>query len=69
MRVYVGGLSSSTEKAEVEREFKKFGSLRDVWVARNPPGFAFLEFEDQRDADVGLRRESTAVEHRLILKY
>jgi arginine/serine-rich splicing factor 7 len=52
MRVYVGGLSNHTEKAEVEREFKKFGSLRDVWVARNPPGFAFLEFDDPRDAEV-----------------
>jgi hypothetical protein len=22
--------------------------LRSVWVARNPPGFAFVEFEDAR---------------------
>jgi len=25
--------------------------LKSVWVARNPPGFAFVEFEDSRDAD------------------
>ena len=54
MRVYVGNLSSSTDKSDVEREFKKFGSLRDVWVARHPPGFAFLEFDDPRDAEVCL---------------
>ena len=25
--------------------------LKSVWVARNPAGFAFVEFEDSRDAD------------------
>ena len=30
--------------------FKRYGSLRDVWVARKPPGFAFLNFDDPRDA-------------------
>jgi len=23
---------------------------RSVWVARRPPGYAFLEFDDERDA-------------------
>ncbi|PIK43582.1 Serine/arginine-rich splicing factor 7 [Apostichopus japonicus] len=31
-------------------EFEKFGTLRNVWVARNPPGFAFVEFKDHNDA-------------------
>ena len=26
--------------------------MRDVWVARKPPGFAFVEMEDRRDAQV-----------------
>ena len=52
MRVYVGNLPSTAEKSEVEREFKRYGSVRDVWVARNPPGFAFIEFDDPRDAEV-----------------
>ena len=52
VRVYVGNLRSDTDKGEIEREFEKFGKLNDVWVARNPPGFAFLEFDDARDADV-----------------
>jgi arginine/serine-rich splicing factor 7 len=26
-----------------------------VWVARKPPGFAFVEFEDRRDASDAVR--------------
>ncbi|KAK4303566.1 hypothetical protein Pmani_024425 [Petrolisthes manimaculis] len=29
--------------------------MRNVWVARNPPGFAFVEFEDVRDAEDAVR--------------
>jgi hypothetical protein len=38
-RVYVGNLEDGTSKRDLEREMEGFGSLRDVWVARNPPGF------------------------------
>jgi hypothetical protein len=51
-RVYLGNLNPNVDKSEVQREFQKFGALADVWVARNPPGFSFLEFEDARDAEV-----------------
>uniref|UniRef100_A0AAV2M7M3 RRM domain-containing protein n=1 Tax=Knipowitschia caucasica TaxID=637954 RepID=A0AAV2M7M3_KNICA len=30
-------------------------SIASVWVARNPPGFAFVEFEDPRDATDAVR--------------
>jgi arginine/serine-rich splicing factor 7 len=26
-----------------------------VWVARKPPGFAFIDFDDKRDAEDALR--------------
>lgn len=29
----------------------RYGPLRSVWIARRPPGFAFVEFEDARDAE------------------
>ena len=35
---------------DLREEFDRYGRLKDVWVARNPPGFAFIEFEDDRDA-------------------
>lgn len=54
-RVYVGNLGSNGNKSEIEREFSKFGLVRDVWVARNPTGFAFVEFDDIRDADDAIK--------------
>lgn len=73
-RVYVGDLGSGGSKPELEREFERYGALKSVWVARNPPGqlpamppiltrhpylllsgFAFIEFEDPRDAEDAVR--------------
>ncbi|CRL08443.1 CLUMA_CG021266, isoform A [Clunio marinus] len=54
-KVYVGNLGSSASKHEIEKSFSKYGPLRNVWVARNPPGFAFVEFEDSRDAEDAVR--------------
>ena len=32
-----------------------YGPIRKVWVAQNPHGFAFIEFEDERDAEDSVR--------------
>jgi arginine/serine-rich splicing factor 7 len=32
-------------------EFDRFGKVIDVWVARKPPGFAFIEYEDEKCAE------------------
>lgn len=50
-KLYVGDLGSNASKPELEDAFSYYGPLRNVWVARNPPGFAFVEFEDPRDAE------------------
>lgn len=54
-KVYVGNLGSTASKDDIEKVFEKFGSLEKVWVARNPPGFAFVEFKDARDAEESVR--------------
>ncbi|XP_058819417.1 probable splicing factor, arginine/serine-rich 6 isoform X1 [Topomyia yanbarensis] len=54
-KVYVGELGNNASKQEIEDAFAYYGPLRNVWVARNPPGFAFVEFEDARDAEDSVR--------------
>lgn len=54
-KVYIGNLGNNASKYEIEDAFTKYGPLRNVWVARNPPGFAFVEFEDPRDAEDAVR--------------
>lgn len=46
---------NNASKGELEDAFSYYGRLRSVWVARNPPGFAFIEFEDARDAEDAVR--------------
>ncbi len=54
-KVYIGNLGNNASKYELEDAFSKYGPLSNVWVARNPPGFAFVEFEDPRDAEDSVR--------------
>lgn len=42
--------SDPPSTTEVEKEFSYYGKLQSVWIARRPPGFAYVEFEDGRDA-------------------
>lgn len=49
-RVYVGNLNDTVKKEDLEDEFTKYGKLNSVWVALNPPGFAFVEFSSKEDA-------------------
>ena len=41
-KLYVGNLSESTTKEEIEEHFSKFGKVAMTWIARNPAGFAFV---------------------------
>merc|ERR1711962_1801356 len=50
-KVYIGNLGSDPPStSEVGKEFSYYGKLQSVWIARRPPGFAYVEFEDARDA-------------------
>ncbi|XP_050372610.1 serine/arginine-rich splicing factor RSZ22 [Argentina anserina] len=55
-RVYVGNLDPRVSDRDLEDEFRVFGVLRSVWVARRPPGYAFIEFDDHRDALDAIQR-------------
>lgn len=54
-RVYVSNLQDRGEKGELWRVFGKFGRLTNVWVADNPPGFAYVFFENFKDAEDAVR--------------
>nr|CAD2185504.1 unnamed protein product [Meloidogyne enterolobii] len=54
-KVYVGGLPEDATSEELDDAFHKFGRIRKIWVARRPPGFAFVEFDDHRDAEDAVR--------------
>ncbi|KAI0988293.1 hypothetical protein GJ496_003163 [Pomphorhynchus laevis] len=49
-KVYIGNLTRGASKDELEKAFSYYGNVNHIFVARNPPGFAFVEFEDPRDA-------------------
>jgi splicing factor, arginine/serine-rich 7 len=50
-RVYVGNLSDKVKKEQLEEEFVRYGKLNSVWIAHNPPGFAFIEFVNKEEAE------------------
>ena len=50
-KVYVGDLPRDITDQDLRNSFGQYGPIRSIWVARNPPGFAFVEFEDTRDAE------------------
>jgi len=55
-KLYVGDLPRNVDEHELEDAFRKIGTVRNLWVARNPPGFAFVEYEDSRDASDAVRQ-------------
>lgn len=50
-RLHIGDLGIDCSRKEIERAFEKFGPLVEVWLARNPPCFAFVVYRHKEDAD------------------
>lgn len=53
--IHIGNLHYDTNKADLDYEFKRYGRINSMWIARSPPGFAFIEFDDARDAEDAIR--------------
>ncbi|TYI46838.1 hypothetical protein E1A91_D13G132400v1 [Gossypium mustelinum] len=55
--LYVGNLPGDTRMREVEDLFYKYGPIVDIdlKIPPRPPGYAFVEFEDPRDAEDAIR--------------
>lgn len=54
-RLHVADLTESVSQHELERVFSKYGDLKEVWTAKNPPCFAFIVYKNSNDAAVALR--------------
>jgi len=55
--VYVGNLNPDATKDDLARIFDRYGRITDIWVAQKPPGFAFIDYEDDRDAQDAVQGE------------
>ncbi|KAL6500323.1 Serine/arginine-rich-splicing factor sr34 [Orobanche hederae] len=55
--LYVGNLPGDIREREVEDLFRKYGTVVhiDLKVPPRPPGYAFVEFDDARDAEDAIR--------------
>lgn len=55
--LYVGNLPGDIREREVEDLFYKYGPIVDIdlKIPPRPPGYAFIEFEDPRDAEDAIR--------------
>ena len=53
-RLWVGGFDRYIEKSELTEVFQEYGPVTDVWVACDPPGYAFVEFETDEQAQAAL---------------
>ena len=57
-KLYVAGekIGNGLEDKDLEEAFEKFGRVIKIWVARQPSGFAFVEYEDKRDAEDAIEK-------------
>ena len=53
--MFCGCASQGITDTDLEEAFGKFGRVAKVWVARQPSGFGFVEFEEERDADDAIK--------------
>ncbi len=54
-KIYIGDLGNNARESDVEEAFSYFGRIRAIWVARRPPGFAFVEYDHPKDAEDAVR--------------
>jgi arginine/serine-rich splicing factor 4/5/6 len=51
-QIFIAKLSSDVRERDLEDEFKRYGHIRNIELKR---GYAFIEYEDYRDADEAIR--------------
>ncbi len=54
-RVHIADLGVDCSQKELERVFGKFGGFNELWIAKNPPCFAFVCFKHRADAEESIK--------------
>ena len=54
-RIHIADLAVDCSQKELERHFGKFGEYRELWLARNPPCFAFCCYKHRSDAEEAIK--------------
>ena len=44
-KIFVGGLGEEGTRIELDDAFGKFGPIKNIWLAKAPPSFAYIEME------------------------
>ncbi|CAM9331254.1 unnamed protein product, partial [Heterosigma akashiwo] len=57
VRIYCGNLPMDVREKDVEDLFYKFGKILQIELKKpvRPPAYAFIAFDDQRDAEDAIR--------------
>jgi arginine/serine-rich splicing factor 7 len=55
-RLHVADLDPNAEKRDLERIFGKYGPLKEIWMAKSSPCFAFVVFRYREDAEDAQRK-------------
>lgn len=54
-RLHLSDLPVGVSKHEIEKLFRPYGELNEIWVASNPPCFAFINFLHRSDGERALK--------------
>jgi arginine/serine-rich splicing factor 7 len=54
-RIHIADLTDSVTQYDIEKAFMKFGEINEVWMAKNPPCFAFVVFKNKQDAATAVK--------------
>jgi len=54
-RLHISPLNPRTSRRDIEKIFTKFGAINEVWMATNPPCFAFVNYKHRADADEAMQ--------------
>jgi arginine/serine-rich splicing factor 4/5/6 len=51
-QIFIAKLDSSVREKDIDYEFRRYGNIKNILLKR---GFAFVEYEDQKDAEEAIK--------------